>query len=133
MPKFNPLPLKIPPKTGDIKLDNYIKELSRSLYQLWNVVKIREFLPKIKSINYTAFDGDFVEARNGVTIKLDDKAKYNDQMIIANGDGTPITLDGQTIDIKYLTTSKTLIMNNQGTSFHLHLFVEGSTKYWRAR
>ena len=86
----------------------------------------REFVPIVKNTAYTAVDGDFVEANSKAVITLDSSAGFNDQVIIANGDGSKITVMG---DIKYSSVVTSLTMRNKGTSLHFHKF----GGYWRAR
>ena len=84
------------------------------------------FYTAVKIDNYTAVHGDFIEAQNGVIITLDPEAEQDDEIIIANGDGTNITVLGS---IKYTDLDTELIIRNQGTSIHLQRFSD----YWRIR
>jgi len=91
------------------------------------------FYAKVKSVNYTSVDKDWVEARNGVTIKLPDDPLVNHQVIVSNGDGSMIKIDGNGNDIKFTKTGKSITTRNQGTSLHFQLFEDEATKYWRIR
>ena len=91
------------------------------------------FNSRIKSIGYTAKNKDWIEARSEATIKLPANAVRDDEVMVANGDGSTITVDGNGTDIKYTSTDRTFIMRNEGSSYHFHLFVDNpnNTKYWR--
>ena len=92
------------------------------------------FNSQIKSINYTTKNKDWIEARRNVTIKLPENAVRDDEIMVANGDGSTITVDGNGTDIKYTSTDRTFIMRTEGSSYHFHLFVDNpnNIKYWRA-
>ena len=85
-----------------------------------------DFYSAIKTSSYTAVNGDFIEAQNNAIITLDPEADIDDQIMIANGDGSTITVKGA---IKYTKLDSSLIMNNQGTSLHFQNFGD----YWRVR
>ena len=89
-------------------------------------VQVREFYAAVKTENYTAIDGDFIEARNGITVTLDPSAGLNDQIIIANGDGSKITVSGQ---IRYTKEDSSILIRQKGTSLHFQNFGD----YWRIR
>jgi hypothetical protein len=93
----------------------------------------RYFTSAISSIDYIAIAGDWVEARNGITVYLPFDAEENDEVIVANGDGSTITIDANGNSIKYTTTDTSMTTSNQGTSLHFQLFVDGSNSYWRIR
>ena len=102
-----------------------------------NYTPAKEFTAKIATSAYTAVDHDFVEGRNGVTIKLDANASYNDQVITGNGDSTVIKVDGNGIELRHKGQRGTTInIRSEGTSIHWFLFVadrNGSVeKYWRS-
>lgn len=84
------------------------------------------FYAAIKNSNYTAVNGDFIEAQKKAIITLDPNANIDDQIIVANGDGSRITVLGT---IKFDRPDTKLFINNQGTSLHFQYF--GS--YWRIR
>ena len=104
------------------------QELFNDSAQLEDIIPIcgKEFFGAIKESTYTAVDGDFIEARNNAFINLDPHAAINDQLIIANGDGSRITIVG---DVKYKSLENKTILTKQGTSLYLHNFGE----YWRIR
>jgi len=91
------------------------------------------FTPRIQSTDYTAVDGDFIEARNGITVKFEGAPNFNDQIIVCNGDGKPIKIDGNGVQLRYKNkrTDK-LILSNEGTSLHWYLFANEQEMYWRA-
>jgi len=96
-------------------------------------IRTASFKTSVAITNVTAKNRGFYEANNGITVKLPANPKDNSEVIIANGDGTSITIDGNGTDIKYTTTSQTFITNNIGSSWHFHLFQNGTEKYWRVR
>lgn len=91
------------------------------------------FISKIKSTDYTAKRKEWIEARGRATIKLPENADRDTEVMVANGDGSKITVDGNGTDIKYTSTDTTFIMRNEGSSYHFHLFVDNpnNTRYWR--
>jgi hypothetical protein len=90
---------------------------------------IPHFHALIKSQNYTAIDWDFVEARNGATITLPQYPGVDTQIIVANGDGTKIVVDGNGNKIKTKKLSDSVNVRNHGSSYVFHWFNDGS--YWR--
>ena len=94
-----------------------------------------QFNTLIKRVNYTAKNKDYVEGRGNITLKFPANAVRGNEVIFANGNGGTITLDGNGNDIKYTSTDTTLIMRQQGTSFHFHFFEDNdlNERYWRAR
>jgi hypothetical protein len=89
-------------------------------------IQVKEFYSDVKSADYTAIDGDFIEARNSCIITLDPEATTDDQIIVANGDGTKIKVVGA---IKYTSLDDSLITSNMGSSFHFQYFGD----YWRIK
>lgn len=91
------------------------------------------FIGKIKSLSYTAFDKEWVEARSNAVITLPADPLVNHQVIVSNGDGTLIKVRGNGNNIKYTTTDSSINIRRKGTSLHFQLFEDESTKYWRIR
>ena len=93
------------------------------------------FNSKIKTSNYTAENREWVEARSKARIKLPSNPLHNSEVIISNGDGTHIIMDGNGSDIKFTSTSTTLTTARQGSSFHFQFFSDNALgeSYWRAR
>lgn len=89
-----------------------------------------DFYSSVKSGSYTAVNRDFVEARNKAIITLDPNAEANTQIMVANGDGSRITVMG---NIKFTSLDTSMIINNMGTNIHFHKFVDENNDYWRAR
>ena len=87
----------------------------------------KQFYSVAKSENYTAVSFDFVEATNGATITLDSNAELDDEIMIANGDGSTIKIIGDSIKFNKLDSQ--INMRRQGTSYHFHRF----HGYWRVR
>ena len=91
------------------------------------------FITTVKTQDSTAKNKDFFEARNSITVKLPANARRSDEVIVANGDGSKITIDGNGNNIKYTTTDTSVIMRSQGTSLHFHFFIDNVSgdSYWR--
>ena len=110
-------------------------ELSDDNAQIEDLIHndIREFEAEIKTTHCTLVNRDFADLRRGVTATLDNKADANDQIITANGDGSDITICS-TIEIRYKgQRGNSVIMRNEGTTLHWHLFANGSEQFWRPR
>ena len=84
------------------------------------------FYSAIKTGSYTAVNGDFIEAQSGAIITLDPEAEIDDEIMVANGDGSKITVSGT---IKYTKLDTALFIRQQGTSLHFQNFGD----YWRIR
>ena len=93
----------------------------------------REFESSVATGNVTAVNGNWIEAGSGITVTLDPDSEIDDEIIVSNGDGTLITIDALTVDIKYKSTTNSLQTQNQGTTLHFQMFGDGDTKYWRIR
>ncbi|GAF74808.1 unnamed protein product [marine sediment metagenome] len=91
------------------------------------------FIGLVKTSNYTARTKEWVEAGSDSTISLPANPLVNDQVIVSNGDGTTITVDGNGNNIKYDKTDTSVLIRSQGTSLHFQLFQDAATKYWRIR
>ena len=91
------------------------------------------FISKIKTSNYTAINKDWVEARNGITVELPANPVRDDEIMISNGDGTTITIDGNGNNIKYTSTDTSIIIYKQGSSLHFHYFIDAAEEYWRVQ
>lgn len=128
-------------------LDAKLKSMERKLSQLedyFNVARLegvvkqlevdtQGFRGRVEVSNYTAINKDWVEARSGIIVKLPANPDVNDQVIVSNGDGSKITIQGNGNTIKYTTSATSIITRNQGTSLHFQLFQDEATKYWRIR
>jgi hypothetical protein len=113
-----------------------IEELTDTLGQIEDRIPapfIKDFYAATKSQNYTAVDSDFIEANNNAIITLDPNADLNDQIIIANGDGSKITVKGGDNKIKYTKTDSSLVFRDKGSSLHFQLFADETQKFWRIR
>jgi len=96
-------------------------------------IDIAGFRGRVETSNYTAVNKDWVEARQKITVDLPANPLVNDQVIVSNGDGSAIKVDGNGNNIKYTSTDTSINIRNQGTSLHFQLFEDESTKYWRIR
>jgi len=107
-------------------------------HQLQSIVKQIQidtagFRGRVEITNYTAENKDWIEARSRITIKLPANPLVNDQVIVSNGDGSLITVQGNGNNIKYTSTDTSINIRNKGTSLHFQLFEDQNTKYWRIR
>ena len=93
----------------------------------------REFESSVANTSVTATNGNWIEAGSGITVTLDPDSEIDDEIIVSNGDGTLITINAVSVDIKYTTTTRILKTKNQGTTLHFQMFGDGDTKYWRIR
>jgi len=118
-------------KVSDLEAQLGTHVLEATVKQL--LINTAAFSSSIKITDYTAKNKDWVEGRSNARIKLPENAVRDDEVMIANGDGSTITVDGNGTDIKYTSTDRTFIMRNKGSSYHFHLFVDNpnNTKYWR--
>jgi hypothetical protein len=88
------------------------------------------FYPSVKTENYTAVSGDFVDIRSGATITLEPSSEA--EIITANGDGTAVKVYSA-IPIHYgKSSTKTVILQRQNTTIHWYLFESGTEQFWRA-
>ena len=115
-------------------------DVTSDLYLLKGVISelqssTASFVTKIKQVNYTAKNKEYIEGRGNITLKFPANARRNDEIIFANGNGGTITLDGNGNNIKYTSTDTTMIMRRKGTSLHFHFFEDNvlNERYWRAR
>ncbi len=109
-------------------------QLSDANAQIEDVIPIgryRDFYFDVKTGSYTAVNNDFIEGRSDATIKLDENANHNDQIITKNGDSSGITFDGGSIELRHAgRRSKKIVSTREGTSIHWYMFISGSEKYW---
>ena len=71
--------------------------------------------------NYTAVDHDFINAKLGVTITLPEFPEENAIVMVRNGDGSRIKLDGNG---KNINGSSTGNIRSKGTALVLHYFID---------
>ena len=93
--------------------------------------KFVQFRPISKSVRYTALDFDFIEANNSAKIKLPQYPDDASEVIVANGDGSMIVVDGNGKKFKVKGLTDDVLIKNQGTSLHFQYFAERG--YWRIR
>jgi hypothetical protein len=118
-------------EVSETKVITEIIETSVNNLDLSTTVAFVQFSPKTKTADYTALDFDFIEAENGATIKLPQYPDDGSEVIIANGDGTKITVDGNGRKIKRKNSTDTLSTTSKGTTLHFQYFVDRG--YWRTR
>jgi hypothetical protein len=107
-----------------------LQEQINDLEQLEDLIpQSKEWSAKKVTTDTLAVDHEVVEGNQGATIKFDPTPDHNDEIIVANGDGTNIRIDfnGKNINFTRLDTSMTL--NRRGTSMHFKYFADGP--YWR--
>ena len=104
--------------------EEFLQQISNVEAADEQAIESKLFNVLIKNQNYTAVDMDFIEARSGIVITLDPNAQENDDVIIANGDSSRITVLGS-VKIKRIETSVNI--NQAGTSLHFKKFPD----YWR--
>lgn len=79
--------------------------------------------------NHTATDFDFIEANGSCLIKLPASPRKHSNVIIANGDGSRIRINGNGKNIKFRKLSREVITRIKGGSYRFAWFFEGP--YWR--
>jgi hypothetical protein len=98
-----------------------IENLARPVYE-------RAFRSVSVSENYSARDHDFINAKKGKKITFPASPNSNHVIIVRNGDGSRITIDGNG---KLINGEKSAILRNEGTALYFHYFdAEGE---WFAR
>jgi len=98
-----------------------LKTLKRSVY----------FNDRVEIVDCTAADNDFVEANNSIIVYLPVSPRKSSQVIVANGDGSVITVDGNGNDIKFTKLDTELKIRTMGTTIVFQWFQDGP--YWRPR
>jgi hypothetical protein len=78
--------------------------------------------------NYTSLDFDYINAKSRATITLPEYPKDNSVVIIRNGDGSEIGLNGNGRLINGFSTGK---LRRQGTALTLQYFIDDNE--WFAR
>lgn len=94
-----------------------------------------KFNSVIKTADYTAANKDWVEARNKITILFPENPVKDDEIMVSNGDGSAITVDGNGELFKYTSTDTVFITRNMGSSYHFQYFEDNNLneRYWRVR
>ena len=106
---------------------NFAREQQLNLPQVSNE-QIKEFNAVSTSINYTAIDYDFINAKNTSKITLPKYPQENAVVIIRNGDGTKIDIDGNGKKINNENTGR---IYRKGTALTLQYFINDDE--WFAR
>jgi hypothetical protein len=108
---------------------NLQKEIDR--LRLENTPKLdyeKAFRAVSVSANYSARDHDFINAKKGKTITFPASPNKNMVIIVRNGDGSRITINGNG---KLINGEKNAILRNKGTAIYFHYF--NAEKEWFAR
>ena len=80
------------------------------------------------SANYTALVGDFINAKGAVTITFPQYPTANSVIIVRNGDGSDIALDGNG---KNMNGESTGLLVREGTAIEFYYFADSDE--WFAR
>ena len=98
-------------------------------------VRTSGFNTKIKTSSYTAINKDYIEARNNAPITMPLNPQRNDEIMIANGDGTTIKVLGNGNKFKYTTKADVFNIYNTASSKHFQWFSDNdlNESYWRVR
>jgi len=90
--------------------------------------EVKQFNAVTVSQNYTALDHDFINATNSSTVTFPKYPDENSVIIIRNGDGSAIKLNGNG---KNLNGSSTGRISRKTTAIEFHYFIESDE--WFAR
>ena len=111
--------------------DNSAYQEGSELYGLYagNSVEIPQYRA-VTAVNtvYKALPYDFINATSKTIIRFPSTPTENCVIIIRNGDGSTIKLDGNG---KKINGSYTGVLNREGTAIHFHYFLESDE--WFAR
>ena len=110
--------------TGDS--DGILSAMISSLYSA--VVGMPQFSAVTATSDYTADAYDFVNAKNRIEVKFPQYPGENDVVIIRNGDGTRIDLNGNGKNINGQSSGE---INLEGTALTFQYFID--TDEWFAR
>ena len=92
------------------------------------IPEVKQFNAVTTSINYTSVDHDFINATNGSTVTFPKYPNENSVIIVRNGDGSTIKLNGNG---KNLNGSSTGVLRRKSTSIEFYYFIESDE--WFAR
>lgn len=76
--------------------------------------------------NYTASGWDWINAKNGVTITFPETPIAGSEIIVRNGDGSSITINGNG---KLINSSSSVVIGSQGTSIRFKYFATDNEWY----
>ncbi len=95
----------------------------------WNVGEAKaDFRAVTATTNYTMLPFDFVNAKGGAAITFPQYPQANSVIIVRNGDGSTIALNGNG---KNMNGSATGEIKNEGTAIEFHYFIDSDE--WFAR
>ena len=98
----------------------------------FNYPAIEQTVKQIRTVtvtsNYTAVDGDFINAKSNAQITFPQYPIENSVIIVRNGDGSQIKLNGNG---KKVNGESTGILSRKGTSIEFHYFIDSDE--WFAR
>lgn len=94
-------------------------------------VQLRDFVPLVKTDNYSAVDNDFVDVRQGKKITL--IPSTGAQIITANGDGSKVEVYSEVKIHWGSSSSNSVYLTRENTTIHWYLFENGTEQFWRAR
>ena len=79
--------------------------------------------------NTVITDHEIVEANNGITVTVDPSPGHDDEIIVANGDGSQIKINFNGQKVNHTRLDDRIVTSNRGTSLRFKFFSEGP--YWR--
>jgi hypothetical protein len=94
-------------------------------------VQLRDFIPLVKTDNYSAVDNDFVDVRQGKKITL--IPSTGAQIITANGDGSKVEVYSEVKIHWGSSSSNSVYLTRENTTIHWYLFEHGTEQFWRAK
>ena len=98
----------------------------------FNYPAIEQTVKQIRTVtvtsNYTAVDGDFINAKSNAQITFPQYPESNSVIIVRNGDGSSIKLIGNG---KNMNSESTGQLTRKGTSIEFHYFIDSDE--WFAR
>jgi len=152
----NLLPLKVPPEVRDkvgFETDRFLNDLLFSLFQLRQVstsdggtgpsepgnttnnsfsfngaAEATKVIPTTETTNVTMVDYQFVNAKNSITVTFPQYPVENSFVIVRNGDGSKITLDGNG---KNINGSSSGVLRRATTTIEFFYFIDDDE--WFAR
>jgi len=106
-----------------------IQQLKQRIEDLENDIQPQiDFSPKwndiTKTSSYIAAPWDDITAKQGITIKLPSQPTPDSVIIVRNGDGSKITIDGNGIKIRRRTSSPTIATVNKGSSLYFRYKID---------
>ena len=133
IPYFMGLVVSLKRKVSELETSLSTSVVEATVRQL--LIDTARFDTKVKNVNYTPKNREYIEAQSNAIISLPENAISGDQIMVANDDGTFIRVSGNGNKIKYTTEADTFNIVKKGSSKHFHFFVDNANNvgHWRAR